>query len=410
VIRVALVNPPAARPVLRDYYCSTRPKAAYFWHPVDLLVLATRLRGRAELLVLDAVGERLDAATARQRIEAFGPDAVFGLASTLTTSDDLAFLTSLPGRLVVGGEVAQDAAFPFDAHPGVDALAPDFVAPELADHLVGGPLTGRIRARDHAPTAPARGETYALGGPLAHDLLRSRVRLPLWGAGFASLLTDYGCPHTCAFCNSGAHVLGYRRRDLDEVRSDVAALAAGGTRRVYLRDMTFGWHPEHAEAVFDALAPHDFAVRAFLRAEQITPTFADGLARAGFELVQVGIESGDGDWRRRLGKPARDETLARAAALLRERGIALGAHFVVGFAGEPKRAALGCASLARRLGAAYCSINVYAPRRGCAPLDALPPSAARRVQRSATLAMLGYNGVGFAARAARRVLPSRALR
>jgi len=156
--RVLLLNPPARRPVLRDYYCSTLPKAGYFWQPIDLLALGALLRGRADVRLNDACGERRSARRTEADVESFAPDTVFALVSTLTRDHDFAWLRRVAAsgaRVVIGGEVALDPRFDFDAHPGIAGLVLDFTASESADFLLGGPPRGRVRTREHEPAAPA---------------------------------------------------------------------------------------------------------------------------------------------------------------------------------------------------------------------------------------------------------------
>ena len=397
---VALVNPPSARPVLRDYYCSTRPKAPYLWQPIDLLALAAALTGRAEVHLLDAVGGRVGRAAATRHVEALAPDAVFALASSLTREADLAWLHGIarPGRrLVVGGEVALDPAFDFDRWPSVDGLCLDFTDPGPVDLLLGEAAHGRVRTRGVAPSTQHIGDTYRLGA-MPHDALTGRYRLLPWAGPFRSLLTDFGCPFACTFCNSGRHAIGARRRDLEDVAADIDRLA----RRVYLRDMTFGGYRDHALAVLDLLAPHRLSIRGFLRADLVDGEFAAALAGAGFSMAQIGVEAADEGQRRAMGKRLRDTPVVDGFARLREAGVAAGAHFVVGLQGEPEDAVRRCADTARRLGAAYVSINVYERRHGCAHQE--PVHAARRAAlgREARRAMLSFNARALA----RRALPT----
>ncbi|MCP4872137.1 MAG: radical SAM protein [Proteobacteria bacterium] len=393
-MKVLLLNPPADRPVLRDYYCSTRPKTSYFWHPIDLLALVARLRDEADLLVLDCIGGSVDVDEACARIAAFAPDVVFGLVSALTTAADLAFLRELAdagARIVVGGEVALDPAFDFAAHPFVAGLVLDFTAPEAAAFLLGDAPEGRIRTADVEPAAPPRGTTFALGGPLAHEALDGRYALPLWPRGFRSLLTDFGCTFACAFCNSGRHSIGHKVRDVAEVGADIDHLAALGTRHLYLRNMTFGGVPDHTHAVLDRLARYRFSLRGFVRADQVDEAMASAMAAGGLRLAQLGLEAPTEALREGLGKRMKDASVARAALLLRDRGIAVGAHFTIGGTGQGADAADACASYASALGAAYCSINVLQQRHGCAAIDAPTDAARADLDDDARRAMRRYN-------------------
>ena len=394
-MRVALVNPPAEAPVLRDYYCSTRPKARYHWHPIDILALAARLQDQAELLVVDAIAESLSEVAFRKRVAAFAPDSIVGLVSTLTKGTDLRVLSSLCGpdiRLSISGEVALDKSFDFARWSAVDGLLLDFTSPEAADFVLGKEAAGRVHTPEHQPTEPPQSTEFTLG-PMPHERLPARgYKMPLWGGAFRSLLTDFGCPFTCTFCNSGRHAIGYKRRAIDDVAADIAWMSALGTQRVYLRDMTFGARREHTLEVLSMLAPHQWSLRGFMRADLIDDELASALSDSGFELAQIGIEVPKQGRRSALGKKLLDSKLLDGVSHLRRHQVAFGAHFVLGFEGDEVDAVLDCANLAEQLGAAYLSINIYAHRLGCEHQTPVDDARRAKIERRAWQVMWRYNG------------------
>ena len=393
--RIALINPPSERPILRDYYCSTRPKARYHWQPIDLLALAARLQPKAQLLVVDAVAEAHSEATLHRQLEAFEPDAIVGLVSTLTRQSDLTFLSRLsrPGRrIALSGEVALERDFDFERWSAIDGLILDFTAPEAADYLMGEPASGRVKTPDHAPSPPPQKGSFSLG-PMPHELLEGRgYHMPLWGGAFRSLLTDFGCPYTCTFCNSGRHAIGYKVRQLEDVAADIAHLETLGTQRVYLRDMTFGARREHTLKVLDMVASKGWSMRGFTRADIIDEELARALAASGFELAQIGIETPHEARRGALGKKLLDAKLGAGVEHLHRHGIGVGAHFVVGFEGDDASTVARCVALAQRLDAAYLSINIYAHRQGCDVQRGVEGEARARLAKKARNAMWRYNG------------------
>ena len=393
--RILLLNPPASSPVLRDYYCSTRPKALYYWQPIDLLCLAARLKDRARLLMLDAIANRLSARQALKTIEAFSPDAIYCMVSARTFSQDMAFLkkvSNAKNRVVLGGEAALDPDFCFEAFPFVDALCLDFTAPELAGFLLEAKAFGRMRTRDRAPDPPPEGGEYSMG-VTPHNLMDNALyKLPLWRGVFHSLLTDFGCPHRCSFCNSGKDSLGYKTRNLQEVQQELDLLKRLEARRIYLRDMTFGADRNHGLEVLGLLAAYPFTLRGYLRADQITRPFVKALKKAGFALAQIGVESPSFVTRNAMGKGIKNEVFYKAFRLLHEHGIEAGAHFVVGHAQDSSLIAADCICMARKIGAAYCSINIVEDRVGARPV--LVSDSLRRpwFYAHAQVMMAMYNG------------------
>jgi anaerobic magnesium-protoporphyrin IX monomethyl ester cyclase len=420
--RVLLLNPPSKRPVLRDYYCSTRPKAGYYWHPIDLLALGAQLGDRAVVSLLDAVAESLPPQAVIRRALAFRPQAIFALVATLTRDDDLAFLEQLSiatgAPVVIGGEVALDKDFNFAAYPFVRAQVLDFTDPGAVAVILGGPPSGRVRTATHAPTDKPARRTFSIGVSPHAQLLTGQYRLPLWPVSegpFFSLLTDFGCPYTCSFCNSGRHAIGFALRDLDDIGQDVRAIAAhGGPRaRVYLRDMTFGAVPEHSIAVLEKLGEYGLRSRGFTRADRITPTLARAMKTHGFEIAQIGVDLPDEAQRHAVGKHVTDNEQAEAFDLLKQHGVLAGAHFVIGFANDTLEAAQACVRMAEQLGAAYVSINLYGERLGTDALPRLSGLKRSGLFAATQAAMLAYNAKtnwrGLLAEAVPGLAPARPL-
>lgn len=391
---VLLLNPPCRRPVLRDYYCSTFPKASYYWQPIDLLSAAAILKDQAEIMLIDAVARRLTAGQVAEIVADHDPRAIFCLVSTLTRESDLALVRGLasPGRkIVLGGEAALDPDFDFERFDFVDGLLLDFTDAPAVEFLVGAAPAGRLRAPDHEPAPPRVNQSYSVGMMPHHLLAGGTYRLPLWRGGFSTLLTDFGCPWDCSFCNSGRRILGYKWRDMAEVAGEARLLRQGGAEKVFLKDMTFGADPSRAQEILSLLAPYTFKLRGYLRADLVTPDCARRLKQAGFELAQIGVESPRADVRKDLQKNISDPVVAGAFKILRQEGIAAGAHFIVGFAADRPGAVAACVRQARSLGAAYCSVNVYQPRLGTVPLPAVSDRRKKLLSLRAAAGMACYN-------------------
>jgi len=389
-----LLNPPYRRPVLRDYYCSTFPKAPYYWQPVDLLSAAAILNGKAEILMIDAVARRMTAKQVKKAIDELNPRAIYILVSTLTKEADLALAKRLksPGRrLVIGGEVALDPEFDFKRFDFIDGLLLDFTDVRAVGFLAGEACAGRLRTPTHSPSPPAAGERYSVGLMPHRFLDGSRYRMPLWRGGFYSLLTDFGCPFACVFCNSGRHTLGFKLRDLAEIAEEAKNLKKLGAKKIFIKDMTFGYDPAHAEAVLSSLAPYGFKLRGYLRADLVTRTYARQLKEAGFELAQIGVDSPLAAVRSRLGKDISDPVMIDAFHILRQEGISAGAHFIVGFEGDHAGSIAACVKRARSLGAVYCSINIYQHRVGTTALPAISGWRKRCLSISSVLGMAAFN-------------------
>ena len=398
--RISLLNPPSERPILRDYYCSTRPKASYLWQPIDLLAMGALLQEHADLQFIDAIAMRSSSEDVMRQINEFRPDAILALVSSLTKREDLHFIGRLShdDRLIaISGEVALESDFDFVRYPYVDGLLLDFTSKDSANFLLGDNPSGRVRTRSHEPMHPPRNTEFSLD-LVPHEAFFSKAyKMPFWKKGFFSLLTSFGCPYSCSFCNSGIDCLGYKLRSIDDIKGELDLLANLGAQRVYLRDMTFGAYKPHAYDVLENLVPYKFDLHAFLHASTIDIDFAKALKSANLTLAQIGVESPLESLRMQMNKHLSDDILFNSFRLLKEAGIATGCHFVVGFPDEPEDIINRCINLCSRLGAAYCSINIYQHRNGIPPLELKDKNRLRSLESKARLAMLKYNSLRWLA-------------
>jgi len=370
-MNVLLLDPPWRQRIFRDCFCTSIAKADYGWHPADLLAQSGLLREAGMTpVVLDAAAECLAVDEALRRARGAAAEAVFALSSPLSAPEDEAFLAALPRvpTVVTGEEAAIDPGGYLQAHPAIDAVLWDFTSPALAEWLGGERdpsrlpgLSFRADGRIVHGTKPGPGP-FRLPWPVHDAFPRGRYRMPALGRDFATLVTDFGCPHRCALCNSGA--LGHRLRDPASIASDLDRIRALGFRRVFVKAMSFGTPRAHALEVCGMLSRAGMAWTAYVRPDVLDGELAVAMARSGCRRVRMGVESGDEALRRAYGKPIPDARILEAGRAARDAGLEIGVHLVVGLPGEGPSTLLATRALLRRLDPDDLSINLPAVRRG----------------------------------------------
>lgn len=371
--RALLINPPGKHRYLRDYFCTTISKAGYYWHPTDLLCQSGHLHEAGyELLVLDCIASKIGPEAAMKRAVEFKPDAVLGLISAASWPEDLPFFEALHAKtdaqMLISGEPFLDRAIPLmESNPWIDGCWFDFTGSDPVRFLDG--------ARDVTTMAYRQGDEiiYARKDPRGtfempvprHELFPLGSYNPVPGCPtrrWASMLTNYGCPFPCSFCNSCT--FGSIFRTAESVEAECKHLETLGIKHVFLRDMTFGAKRAHGMEMLEVLTRAPFSYNCWCRVDLIDEAFADALAKARFRLVQFGVESGAPELLQRHGKRYAPEQVSRAFNLLADRGIAAGAHFVLGLPGETEDTIEQTINLATSLPALYASFNVFHPRHG----------------------------------------------
>ncbi len=412
-MRVALVNPPARFPTFRDGYCSSSSKSGYLWQPLDLLVQSGVLAGHGhEVLLLDAVAEGLSAEATVERVALFAPARVLGLAGDVSWPGDVRFYRRLGARLpevplVLSGDVPRfEPQRAFQALPALDAVLTDFTTPAVAALLGTDAPDGGLIRRDGKPCGSV-GNTWS-APPGLHEQLPRRYRLPFHGGlPFASVLSSYGCPLACTFCNTGE--LGYKLRPVGEVVAELRRVKALGYSRVYLRDATANGKRAAFLELCTAWARAELDLRwnAFCTVRPFDLELARAMAAAGCRVVQFGIETGDDDLRKASGKPFANSAAEAAVRHAHEAGLAVCGHFVLGLPEQDEDSVVRAGAFARSLDLDYASFNLAAARPGTAlrreadsrglfggdasgdgfiaGLGAVPPERLRRLKRDVTL-------------------------
>ncbi len=363
--RVLLCNPPAPRPTMRDYYCSSTSKAGYAWQPIDLLVQGAWLKDEHALIWRDFAVTPATPDEALRTLVADKPEVIVGLVGA-AAPDDFAFWraaqTRTGARLFLSGDLARFAARQTLAdHDFVAGVLLDFTTPGLRDLLAGGePVGVTLRDRDEPP--PSQSE-FAYPLP-PHELAWALpYRHPFLPAGFATVMTDHGCPHHCRYCNSGA--VGWRERSRENLAAELAWLADRDRRALFLKDMTFNADPAHTMAVLDLLrrtGPWRFVC--YVRPDRIDDEMAAAMKSAGCVMAMAGLESGEDDVLQTVRPGASVETAVTGVRRLHRAGVPVGGHFLLGLPGETEAALEKTLALARRLPLAYASFNLATPRIG----------------------------------------------
>lgn len=371
---VLLLNPPGSRPYVRDCYCSLVGRRGYAFQPLDLLLQSGFLHEAGHRVeALDAIAWGVPRDEVLARVRGTRPEAVLVLGGAASAREDLPFLESLreaaPGALVVGsGDLFQfDPRGALERSPALDGVLTDFAAPDLVRWLSG--------ERDAAPAVVDRGPQVPRGRRAArwrqprprHDLFpKGSYRLPYHPRPFASVLTGYGCPYSCTFCNTSQ--VPFKVREAENVLEELEWLHRGlGYGDVYLRDATLGVSRPQIAAICEGILARGLTLswNSFTRADLLDPALLRLMARAGCRLLQLGIETADP---RLLEAHRKDLTPLRVAETVRacrEAGIAVCGHFIVAWPGRPPdEGAREAARWAVELGCTFASFNVAEPRPG----------------------------------------------
>ena len=404
VRKVLLLNPPGDKAYLRDYYCSSVSKSGYYWHPIDLLVLSGRLHSEGyRLAVVDAIAEALSFEACFRRITHWKPDIVIFLTGASSWLKDRSFLERIAdttrARMIGCGEIFLGSVDRlFEENPWLEAGIRNFTDPGIPGYLESGTLTrgifergrreegeGVLLGHDSGGRVDAGNSLETGNGIVASTSLPNRKKKDLLSYGvprhelfplkryhypwnryhpFVSVLTAYGCPFACKFCNSG--YLGFQLRALEDIFQELCRVREMGIRQIFVKDMSFGADREHALAFCRLIREHGFVLswNCYARLDTLNEDLLVAMLKAGCYLIQVGLETASPSVAKHMGKPLNKDKARKIFRICSRLGIRTGAHFVLGLPGEDEKGVEDTIAFARELNPDYCSFNLFMPRYG----------------------------------------------
>jgi anaerobic magnesium-protoporphyrin IX monomethyl ester cyclase len=186
----------------------------------------------------------------------------------------------------------------------------------------------------------------------------------------APLVTSRGCPGACHFCSSSSFFgRGWRYRGAESVLAELDEIHNRyGFRAVAFLDDNFTLLPERVEKIADGIIDRGYGLKLwnFSRVDTIihNPDMVKKLARAGSRTIYLGIESGNEESLKSLGKRTTVADVERAVCLLKENNIEVFGSYIIGNLGEDRDHVERTVDLAIRLDTGIAQFSILTPYPG----------------------------------------------
>lgn len=253
---------------------------------------------------------------------------------------------------------------------------------ELVEHLEGDGfdhIKGLIWRDDGKvvtnPPRPLRTDLDNIPFPARNlvDMSKFSTHSHIAGGKSATILTSRGCPFGCIFCS--AHVVDgrkYRPHGVDYVLAEIEELIdRGNVQYIFVQDDTFTLQKDRVLQVCEAIKRRRYRTRfgCFSRTDVMDEQLATALRRAGFENIIFGIESGDPEVLRKIGKRTTVEKSKEAIGVCNRAGLKTTASFVIGLPFDTPETIRKTIDLAFELKPTLVAFNPLVPFPGAAVFD-----------------------------------------
>lgn len=201
---------------------------------------------------------------------------------------------------------------------------------------------------------------YKSGGLYSGFGKKGRLELPVEGAR--------GCPHSCIFCfRVAGRTIRFKSpsRVADDVERDVNEFRAS---KIHFVEGTFGVNKKIAIELCDELIRRGLHEKIEWstggRVDTVDRKLLEKMKKAGCGYIGFGVESGDSEILRIIGKNTSLDQIRKAFEICKELGIKTEANFILGHPFETEETVLKTIKFAKELKADHATFAILVPFPG----------------------------------------------
>jgi len=347
-----------------------------------------------EVSIVDAQATNLSELQLLQKIKAKNPKIVISRISLPAFDNDLRIMAKikeiLPEAVLIGwGSICKVEPEAPLAKGELDIVIRDeleFAAPEVAEKLWNeGDLSSvkgiSFKAQEriiHNQSRPLQKDLDVLPFPAYHllpmDKYVARESYFFTDGSedkfvpFFTMLASRGCSLNCLYCPYPTVFGPWRGMSAKRVVDEIEKLVTEyGVRLVWFHDQTFSMMPKQTEKLCGEIINRglDVTWACETRVDKLSIPLVKKMKSAGCSRIQVGIETGDPELLKKLGKRGCTiETIEKTLKFVQKEGILLEANFMVGLPGDSWKAVKNTANLIKKIKPDDVAVSIATPYPG----------------------------------------------
>ena len=391
-IRVMILQPPTTGGVqsLLPQVSSDGGEGIGFKPPLGILYVASALKAKSdhEVIVIDAIAERLSFDDIVRRALEYKPDVVGISAWT-----DFWYPAYRTGELIkqalpyvhisIGGphvgiypQETLDASFVDSVIVGDGEIPFLYLCNMIANGELDNSMQGLHFKAFGVKPAP---DMFYIHGTLDDLPHPDRTLLPIrnyssvlaHGEYVTTMITSRGCPHRCTFCK-----LNFQKniaRSAESVVDEFRQIHALGIREVEIYDDTFTWSRKRLIEICHGLIEADFgiewAIRDRVSAQSIDDETLGLMYRAGCRRIHYGVESGSQHVIDRMKKKITLDQARKAVRVAKKAKMTVLTYFMFGNLDETVKDMEKTIDFAIELNADFAQFSITIPYAGTEMYD-----------------------------------------
>ncbi len=182
---------------------------------------------------------------------------------------------------------------------------------------------------------------------------------------YAHVMTSRGCPSHCTFCDRGVFGSSYRERSAANVLDEIDLLMREhGVREIKFFDDTFTLNRKRLGMIAHGMKKRGIIWSCLTRADKVDRDMLRMMKACGCWQILFGLESGDEEVLRKLGKGTTLRQNRDAIKMCRQEGISTRADFLIGTPFENREAAERTVRFAIETDPDFAHFNKFTPYPG----------------------------------------------
>ena len=173
-----------------------------------------------------------------------------------------------------------------------------------------------------------------------------------WRGQFAPVITSRGCPHRCVFCVTPVFWKKLRLRSPENIIAELEFLNKQyGIRCINFLDSTFNFSEERITKICQLILKNGLNIQwcCEARADNITPELIDLMKKAGCNMIELGVESGNQEILDGIKKNITLKQIREAVRIIKKANLKLMCYFMIGLPGDTKESVKQTINFAKEL-------------------------------------------------------------
>jgi radical SAM superfamily enzyme YgiQ (UPF0313 family) len=186
---------------------------------------------------------------------------------------------------------------------------------------------------------------------------------------YATIVTSRGCPGCCIFCNKTIFGFPFRARSAENVVDEIEMLNKKyDIEEFHISDDCFSWDTKRVEKICDLILERGLKIKWAcsngIRVDRGSREMFELMHKAGCYRVSFGIESGDNEILKKIGKKINLAQVRTAFEYAQQAGMFTVALFMLGNYGENEETMQKTIDFAKSLKTDYAQFNITTPYPG----------------------------------------------